>query len=65
LLGVLLLPQLDMDWFKVIHGALLVPWCLAMPSMAARPRRPFTFGGRFADGLADWRTCLSATDVCA
>lgn len=51
-LGVLLLPRLDMDWFKVILGTLLVLWCPAMLIMAGRPRRPFTFGGRFADGLA-------------
>lgn len=46
-LGVMLLPHLDMDWFKAILGALLVIWC---PTMLLATRLPkITAGGRLAD----------------
>lgn len=46
-LGVALLPQLDMDWFKLILGTLLVLWCPAMLMAKRIPR--ITRGGRTAD----------------
>lgn len=47
-LGVALLPQLNMDWFKAILGTLLVLWC---PVMLMAKRLPvIAFGGRVANG---------------
>ncbi|THF64406.1 sulfite exporter TauE/SafE family protein [Pseudothauera rhizosphaerae] len=48
-LGVLLLPRLDMAWFKAILGALLVLWCPAMLMARRLPR--IARGGRLADGV--------------
>ncbi|MFV9473444.1 sulfite exporter TauE/SafE family protein [Advenella sp. RU8] len=48
-MGVAVLPYLDMDWFKVILGALLVLWCPAMLFSQQLPR--ITIGGRLADGI--------------
>ncbi|MFT4266860.1 MAG: sulfite exporter TauE/SafE family protein, partial [Xenophilus sp.] len=47
-LGVLLLPRLDVDWFKAILGTLLVLWCPAMLAAKSLPR--ITRGGQWADG---------------
>ena len=48
-LGVLLLPHLDMAWFKVILGGLLVLWC---PVMLLSKHLPMiSVGGRLADGI--------------
>lgn len=47
-LGVMLLPRIDMDWFKVVLGTLLVLWCPAMLMAKRLPR--VTAGGRLADG---------------
>lgn len=49
-LGVLLLPQLDMLWFKAILGTVLVLWCPAMLMAGHLPK--ITGGGRLADALA-------------
>ncbi|VCU72206.1 Sulfite exporter TauE/SafE [Pigmentiphaga humi] len=49
-LGVLLLPRLDMVWFKAILGGLLVLWCPAMLLSRHLPR--ISAGGRLADGIA-------------
>lgn len=46
-LGTLLLPHLDMHWFKTILGAILVLWCPAMLLSKDWPR--ITVGGRLAD----------------
>ena len=46
-LGVLLLPHLDMHWFKTILGGGLVLWCPAMLLSKDLPR--ITVGGRIAD----------------
>jgi uncharacterized membrane protein YfcA len=51
--GVLLLPSLDMNWFKAILGTLLVIWCPAMLILSARPRRPFTLGSPQRDRIGD------------
>lgn len=48
-LGVLLLPRLDMAWFKVLLGTMLVLWCPAMLRARSLPR--VTVGGRVADGV--------------
>jgi len=48
-LGLLLLPRLDADWFKVILGLLLLVWCPAMLFARNLPR--ITAGGRFADAV--------------
>jgi uncharacterized membrane protein YfcA len=48
-LGVAVLPHLDMDWFKVVLGGLLVLWCPAMLFAKQLPR--ITMGGRIADGI--------------
>jgi uncharacterized membrane protein YfcA len=48
-LGVLLLPQLDMVWFKVILGSLLVLWCPVM--LMAKHLPTISGGGRLADGI--------------
>ena len=46
-LGVALLPQLDMDWFKLLLGLILVVWCPAMLMARQLPR--IIHGGRAAD----------------
>lgn len=48
-MGVTVLPHLDMDWFKVVLGGLLVLWCPAMLFARQLPR--ITVGGRIADGI--------------
>ena len=48
-LGVALLPRMDMDWFRLVLGCLLVMWCPAMLMARQLPR--VTVGGRLADGL--------------
>nr|WP_315224581.1 sulfite exporter TauE/SafE family protein [uncultured Albidiferax sp.] len=48
-LGVVLLPRLDMDWFRLGLGSLLVVWCPAMLMARHLPR--ITAGGRWADGV--------------
>ncbi|AHV91857.1 sulfite exporter TauE/SafE family protein [Bordetella holmesii] len=45
----LLLPSLDMTWFKLILGCLLVLWCPAM--LMARHLPQVSAGGRLADAL--------------
>ena len=47
-IGVMLLPHLDMDWFKAILGTLLIIWCPTM--LLAKNLPKVTFGGRLADG---------------
>jgi uncharacterized membrane protein YfcA len=48
-LGVMLLPQLNMDWFKAVLGTILVLWC---PAMLLAGRLPLVrVGGRLADAL--------------
>ena len=47
-LGVALLPRLDVDWFRLLLGSLLVVWCPAMLMARHLPR--ITAGGRLADG---------------
>ena len=47
-LGVLLLPHLDMAWFKALLGGMLVLWCPVMLLSARLPR--LNRGGRWADG---------------
>ncbi|MFT3720189.1 sulfite exporter TauE/SafE family protein [Pseudorhodoferax sp.] len=47
-LGVMLLPRLDVDWFKAVLGTLLVLWCPAMLMARRLPR--IAWGGRLADG---------------
>ncbi|CAB3692276.1 sulfite exporter TauE/SafE family protein [Achromobacter pulmonis] len=46
-LGVRILPHLDMDWFKVVLGALLALWC---PVMLMAQRLPRIGGNRWGDG---------------
>lgn len=46
-LGVLILPHLDMDWFKAVLGALLALWC---PVMLMAQRLPRIGGNRGGDG---------------
>ncbi len=46
-LGVLVLPHLDMDWFKAVLGALLALWC---PVMLVAQRLPRIGGNRWGDG---------------
>ncbi|WP_238926397.1 sulfite exporter TauE/SafE family protein [Achromobacter xylosoxidans] len=46
-LGVLILPHLDMDWFKAVLGALLALWC---PIMLMAQRLPRIGGNRWGDG---------------
>src|SRR5690606_32345187 len=49
-LGVLLLPHLDITWFKIILGVLLVLWC---PFILLSKHLPtVSAGGRLADGMA-------------
>jgi len=47
-LGVGLLPHMDMDWFRLVLGGLLVVWCPAM--LMARHLPKLTRGGQLADG---------------
>lgn len=49
-LGVMLLPQLDMDWFKALLGGFLALWCPVM--LMARSLPPITVGGRVGDAIA-------------
>lgn len=51
--GVVLLPQLDMHWFKAILGTLLVIWCPAMLVLSARPRAPLSLGGPLRNACGD------------
>ncbi|MFY2030653.1 sulfite exporter TauE/SafE family protein [Achromobacter xylosoxidans] len=46
-LGVLILPHLDVDWFKAVLGALLALWC---PVMLMAQRLPRIGGNRWGDG---------------
>ncbi|MFY3074350.1 sulfite exporter TauE/SafE family protein [Achromobacter xylosoxidans] len=46
-LGVLILPHLDMDWFKAVLGALLALWC---PVMLMAQRLPRIGGNRWGGG---------------
>lgn len=48
-LGVALLPNLDMHWFKTLLGALLVTWCPVMLLAGRLPRIPLA--GRLIDGV--------------
>lgn len=48
-LGAILLPHLDIHWFKAVLGAVLVLWCPAMLLSKDLPR--ITFGGRIADAV--------------
>jgi uncharacterized membrane protein YfcA len=50
-LGVILLPRLDADWFKVMLGLLLMVWCPLM--LLARDLPRITAGGRIADAAID------------
>ena len=50
--GLWLLPQLNMLWFKAGLGALLLIWCPTMLLMQRLP--PITHGGRVADAVAGW-----------
>jgi uncharacterized membrane protein YfcA len=47
--GVMVLPHLDVDWFKAVLGVMLVLWCPAMLFATKLPR--ITAGGRYADGV--------------
>jgi uncharacterized protein len=49
-LGLLLLPQLDVQLFKLFLGVLLAAWCPAMLFSGKLPR--IHHGGRIADGAA-------------
>ncbi|HEX6703648.1 MAG TPA: sulfite exporter TauE/SafE family protein [Albitalea sp.] len=49
-IGVAVLPQLDVHWFKTLLGGLLVVWCPLM--LAARRLPRVRAGGRVADGVA-------------
>lgn len=49
-LGVMVLPYLDPDMFKLTLGGMLVVFCPAMLMAQSLPK--ITAGGRFADGLA-------------
>src|SRR6185295_12917203 len=49
-IGVAVLPQLDVHWFKALLGGLLVIWCPLMLASGQLPR--VRFGGRLADGVA-------------
>lgn len=48
-IGVLILPMLDANVFKLFLGILLAVWCPVMLMMPKLP--PLTFGGRYADGV--------------
>jgi len=49
-LGVMVLPQLDMDWFKALLGGFLALWCPVM--LMARSLPPIRVGGRIGDAIA-------------
>ena len=49
-LGVYLLPQVDMHWFKFGFGAFLVVWCSIMLTIAYIP--PVRWGGTLFDAIA-------------
>lgn len=49
-LGVMVLPQLDMDWFKALLGGFLALWCPVM--LMARSLPPVRVGGRIGDAIA-------------
>lgn len=49
-LGVAVLPQLDMAWFKALLGGFLALWCPVM--LASRSLPPITAGGRVGDAVA-------------
>lgn len=49
-IGMMLLPRLDMNLFKVCLGTMLVLWCPVMLMSAKLPK--ITAGGRVADGMA-------------
>ncbi|XQM33724.1 putative membrane transporter protein [Cupriavidus sp. H19C3] len=51
-LGVTILPMLNVHWFKLVLGTVLVLWCPLMLFSARMPR--ITHGGRVADGVAGW-----------
>ncbi len=48
-IGVMLLPHLEMTWFKAIFGGVLVLWCPVMLLSSRLPK--ITAGGRVADGV--------------
>ncbi|WP_137190920.1 sulfite exporter TauE/SafE family protein [Stenotrophomonas rhizophila] len=50
LLGVAVLPHLDMAWFKALLGGFLALWCPVM--LMARSLPPITVGGRLGDTVA-------------
>ena len=50
--GLWLLPQMDMLWFKAVLGTLLLVWCPTMLLLRHLP--PITHGGRVADAVAGW-----------
>ena len=49
-LGVMVLPQLDMDWFKALLGGFLALWCPVMLMVRSLP--PVRVGGRIGDAIA-------------
>ena len=49
-LGVMVLPHLDMDWFKALLGGFLALWCPVM--LMARSLPPIRVGGRIGDAIA-------------
>ena len=49
-LGVAVLPNLDMAWFKALLGGFLALWCPVM--LMARSLPPITVGGRLGDTVA-------------
>ncbi|KAG0958271.1 hypothetical protein G6F31_012364 [Rhizopus arrhizus] len=49
-LGVMVLPQLDMEWFKALLGGFLALWCPVM--LMARSLPPIRVGGRLGDAIA-------------
>lgn len=51
-LGVYILPQVEMHWFKLGFGTLLVVWCSIMLCIAYIPT--VRSGGRLLDGIAGW-----------
>ncbi|MDB5896079.1 MAG: permease [Rhodoferax sp.] len=48
-LGVALLPRMDMAWFRLVFGSLLVVWCPAM--LMAKHLPKVTTGGRAVDAV--------------
>jgi len=51
-IGVYLLPLIDIRWFKLALGTLLIVWCSIMLLIAYMP--PIRWGGRFLNGVAGW-----------